>query len=98
MWRLFTVLGTIVYCAIFAMENSDHVPVSFVVGTPTKIRLVFLLIMAAAGGFVCAYVRGLTHEIALKKQIRKLIDLNRTALARVEVRDEGELDEQLNAH
>lgn len=58
---------------VFGLQNSEHVPVSFVVGSPTKVRLIFLLLIAATAGFLLSYVLGLNREIRLKKEIRKLL-------------------------
>ena len=60
---------------IFGMQNSNHVPVSFILGAPVQIRLVFLLSVAAGFGFMLSYIQGLSREIKLKRQIRKLTGL-----------------------
>lgn len=57
---------------LFGMQNADHVSVSFIFGSPVKIRLVFLLAMAAACGFLLSYIQGLSREIKFRRQIRKL--------------------------
>ena len=69
---LITIAAT-AFLIVFGLQNSDHVPVSFVVGSPTKVRLVFLLFVAATGGFLFSYVQGLNREIMLKKEIRRLV-------------------------
>jgi uncharacterized integral membrane protein len=58
---------------VFGFQNSDHVPVSFVVGSPTKVRLIFLLLIAATAGFLLSYILGLNREIRLKKEVRRLL-------------------------
>ena len=67
---------------LFGMQNSDHVPVSLIVGSPVKVRLVFLLAVAAAGGFLLAYFQSLGREIRLKKENRKLAGLCQSALSK----------------
>lgn len=67
---------------LFGMQNFDHVPVSFIVGSPIKVRLVFLLAMAAACGFLFSYIQGLSREIRLKREIRKLADKFQSSLAK----------------
>ena len=57
---------------LFGLQNSEHVAVSFIVGSPVQIRLVFLLAMAAAFGFLLSYIQGLGREIKFRKQLRKL--------------------------
>jgi uncharacterized integral membrane protein len=65
---------------VFGLQNSDHVPISFIVGSPIQIRLVFLLIIAAACGFLYSYIRGLRREISLKRQLRKLAGMKLATL------------------
>lgn len=73
---LFTAFATL-FLILFGVQNSDHVPISFIIGSPTNIRLVFLLASAAAGGFLISYIRGLSREITLKKEIRRLLNQQR---------------------
>ena len=67
---------------LFGLQNSDHVPVSLIFGSPTKVRLIFLLAVAAVFGFIVAYIRGLGREIELKKQIRQIGDLYQDSLSK----------------
>ena len=67
---------------LFGMQNSNHVPVSLIVGTPVQVRLIFLLIVAAAFGFLFSYIRNLNREIQLKKEIRRLNAMYQTALVK----------------
>ena len=78
---------------LFGMQNSDHVPVSLIFGSPTKVRLVFLLAIAAVFGFLVSYIRGLAREIQLKKEIRRLDGLCQTALARSGDDDDDDFDD-----
>jgi uncharacterized integral membrane protein len=82
---LLTVAATVVL-VLFGVQNSDHVTVSLIVGRPTQIRLIFLLLIAACTGFLFSYIRGLSREIQLKKEIRRLACLHdqQTALAAAE--------------
>ncbi len=57
---------------LFGLQNSDHVPVSLIVGAPAKIRLIFMLLIAATVGFLASYIRGLVREMRLRKVIRTL--------------------------
>lgn len=67
---------------LFGMQNSDHVPVSLIVGGPVKVRLISLLALATACGFLLSYVQGLGREIKLKRKIRKLAGLYQSALSK----------------
>jgi uncharacterized integral membrane protein len=72
-----------VFLVLFGIRNSDHVLVSFIVGTPTKIRLIFLLAIATIFGFLLSYLRGLANEIRLKKEIRRLNEMTKSALSKL---------------
>jgi uncharacterized integral membrane protein len=78
---LITVLLTGVL-VLFGMQNSDHVPVSFVIGSPAQVRLVFLLGVAAMFGFLLSYIQGLSKEIKLKREIRRLAEIYQSVLAK----------------
>ena len=79
---LMTVAATVVL-VLFGVQNSDHVTVSLIVGRPTEIRLIFLLLIAASSGFLLCYVRGLNREIQFKKEIRRLMALNSVTKAQL---------------
>ncbi len=67
---------------LFGMQNSDHVPVSLILGSPVQVRLVFLLAVAASCGFLFSYIQGLGREIKLKREIRKLAGLYQSAYSK----------------
>ena len=79
---LFTI-GIIGILVVFGLQNSEHVPISFVIGSPTKVRLVFLLLTSAAIGFLLSHIRSLSREIRLKKKIRALAAIKGAALAQL---------------
>ena len=72
MYKILITAAVTVVLVVFGTQNSDHVPVSFIVGAPTKVRLIFLLALAASCGFLISYVRGLAKEIQMKKELRRL--------------------------
>ena len=89
------ILGTIAGSGVlilFGLQNSDHVPVSLIFGSPTKVRLIFLLSVAAVFGFIISYIRGLRREIELKKQIRQLTDVYQDAATKLERRKKREAE------
>ncbi len=77
---LFTVAVTALL-VLFGVQNSNHVTVSLIIGGPTQIRLIFLLLIAASAGFLFAYIRMLSREVQLKKEIRRLIAMNEASEA-----------------
>jgi len=89
---LFT-LALIGLLVVFGLQNSEHVPISFVVGSPTKVRLVFLLLTSAAIGFLLSHIRSLGREIRLKKKIRALAAIKGASLARLPA-EHSELSEE----
>jgi uncharacterized integral membrane protein len=95
MLKIIIFLTLVVLGALFCVENSEHVPVGLIFGGPTRIRLIFLLLIAAGIGFVLAYLLSLVREIRLRKEIRRLSMLNRAALARLgaETREPSALQE-----
>ena len=91
MQMLLTIAVTVVL-VLFGVQNSDHVTVSLIVGQPTQIRLIFLLLIAGTAGFLFSYIRGLSREVQLKKEIRRLISLNEASEAQLAtVQDQIEL-------
>jgi uncharacterized integral membrane protein len=88
MWRVLIALAVIVFGALFVIENSEYVPVGLVLGSPTKIRLIFLLLFSALIGFVFAWLLSFVREIKFRKEIRRLTLLNQAAIARLSGADE----------
>lgn len=73
MFKVVLVMVATALLVLFGIQNSDHVAVSFVIGGPKQIRLIFLLLIAGTVGFLLSYVFGLSREIQLKKEVRRLI-------------------------
>ena len=78
MYKMLATAATIGVLVIFGMQNSDHVPVSLVIGPPIQIRLIFLLLIAAGCGFLVAYFPSTIRALKLKKEIAKLSALAET--------------------
>ena len=76
MFKIFMTAGATLLLVLFGLQNSDHVPVSLIVGTPSKIRLIFLLFIAATVGFLASYIRGLVREMKLRKVIRSMSEVD----------------------
>jgi len=67
MYKILLTASAIGALVIFGMQNSDHVPVSVIIGQPIKIRLIFLLLIAASCGFLAAYFPSIISKTKLKK-------------------------------
>jgi len=80
MYRFLLTAGITTLLVLFGMQNFDHVMVSFIIGGPKSVRLCFLLCVAAGCGFLVSYVQGLMKELRLKKEIRRLLSMNRPVL------------------
>lgn len=81
--QILLIVSATTLLVLFGAQNSDHVAVSFIVGTPTKVRLIFLLLTSAATGFLFSNFWGLSRERRLKLDIRRLTELRRSTLARI---------------
>ncbi len=54
MFRLFAAILATVSAVVFIMANTHHVRISFVVGSPVQIRLIFLLMITFVAGAVAS--------------------------------------------
>lgn len=80
MHKIVMTASATLFLVLFGMENSQHVPISLIIGSPTQVRLIFLLAIAAAAGFLVAYIRGLFREIRFKKEIRRMIKAHKATM------------------
>lgn len=90
MYRILLTIVATSLLVVFGMQNSDHVPVSLIFGSPIQIRLMFLLSLAAIAGFLVSHILGLSKEIQLKKQIRRLQVIYQAELAKRRHQDDEE--------
>ncbi|HEY3358742.1 MAG TPA: LapA family protein [Polyangia bacterium] len=79
--RIFFVMAATAAMVVFGAQNWDNVPIQLIFGPPAKVRLVFLLLMAAGAGYVAALVRGFTRELRLRGEVRQLRRQLRQAVA-----------------
>jgi uncharacterized integral membrane protein len=74
---------------VFGVQNWNDVPIYLFFGPPTRLRLVFVIAIAAGAGYTFATLRTGKHELRLRKENRRLkltIELMR---ARPQARDGG---------
>ncbi len=57
---------------VFGVQNWDNVPLYLFFGPPTHLRLVFVIAIAAGGGYLFATLRTGKNELRLKKDNHKL--------------------------
>jgi len=72
MTRILTVVVVTVALVVFGAQNWDNVPVHLIFGPPTRVRLVFLILIAAGIGYVTALLRGFRREARLRGEVRQL--------------------------
>ncbi len=74
---ILTVIGV-----LFGMQNFDHVPVYIFWGKAINIRLVFVIAIAGASGYLIRHFVGLAREDALRRRFQsvKMNSAKRNAL------------------
>lgn len=93
MVKMLLTIGLTVLLVLFGMQNSDHVEVSLILGSPRNVRLVFLLAVAASSGFIISHIRSLVREAQLKREIARLTSLCKSAISKIpQTRDREGLD------
>ena len=83
MAKILVTIVVTVFLVLFGMQNSDHVPVSLIVGSPKNVRLGFLLAVAASSGFIFSYIRSIGEQAKLRREIGRLTQLCKSALAKI---------------
>lgn len=53
-----------ILAVMFAMANTHHVELNFVLGEPVEVRLIFLLAVTYAAGGATAYLYGLFNRVS----------------------------------
>ena len=85
MTRILTVMVVTAALVVFGAQNWDNVPVQLIFGPPTRVRLVFLLLIAVGVGYVTALLRGFGRELRLRNEVRQLRRQLRTVEASREI-------------
>lgn len=69
MIKIITTVVTTVVLALLAFNNSDSVEVHFLIGQPFQMRLIFVMIICGAAGFVTRHIVGVLREEELNRRI-----------------------------
>lgn len=72
MVRPITIIVLSILGTIFVLQNSDHVSLQIFFGNPIKIRLISLLLIFYAIGYVWSTVNSLNRHRRLTKEIKNL--------------------------
>jgi uncharacterized integral membrane protein len=70
MFKTITTIILTVVVVLFGMENFDHVPVYIFWGKAVNIRLIFVIALAGAGGYLIRHFVGIAREDALKRRLQ----------------------------
>jgi uncharacterized integral membrane protein len=98
MTRILTVMVATAGLVVFGAQNWENVPVHLIFGPPTRIRVIFLILISAGVGYVVALLRRMRHEVKLRAEIRtlrkqlKALDEAQRAASVVELED-GSIEE-----
>ena len=63
MIRLLLAIVTTVGVVVFVMVNTHHVPLSFIVGPPVRIRMIFLLMVTFIAGMLTTSLLMMLHKV-----------------------------------
>jgi uncharacterized integral membrane protein len=66
-----TIVATAIFVA-FSLSNTQHVEVSFVVGRPIEVRLIFLLLITFGSGIVATVFHRLLTDASRRAQHRRI--------------------------
>ncbi|MBF0202806.1 MAG: hypothetical protein HQK67_00525 [Desulfamplus sp.] len=73
MFKTITTIIVTIIVVLFSIENFDHVPVSFVVGKPMDIRLIFVISIAGVVGYLIRHFSAIATEDRLKRQLQHFL-------------------------
>jgi uncharacterized integral membrane protein len=68
MSRLLLAAAATITLVLFAMANSHHVELSYIVGEPIRIRLIFLVACAYAAGMATSYFYQLVAQLGRRRR------------------------------
>ena len=68
---LLTIIITTI-AVLFGLQNFDHVPIYFFAGKPVQVRLIFVMAICSAIGYLLRFMIGISKEDALKKKYRMM--------------------------
>ena len=68
MLQLIVAVVLTVVVVLFAMANSHHVELSYVMGEPIRIRMIFLLAVAFLAGAVSTYLYQIANRVSRRSR------------------------------
>lgn len=70
--KIFTTIIMTTLVVLFAIQNFDHVSIFFFTGKPIQMRLIFVIAISGAAGYLIRYLLGIAKEEELKKLYRAM--------------------------
>jgi uncharacterized integral membrane protein len=71
MAKILGAMAVIVTFLAFALSNTEHVRLSFVLGPPVEIRLIFLVLVAFASGAGAALFHRMVSDTRRRNELRR---------------------------
>ena len=98
MFRLILAIVATVSAVVFVMANTHEVELSFVIGSPVRVRLIFLLMLTFLAGLITSWLWGLIAQVRWRRRVRKELRQERaTGQAAVAPAPEPELEAEAEA-
>lgn len=81
MFRLILAVVATISAVVFVMANTHEVELSFVIGAPVQVRLIFLLMLTFLAGLITSWLWGLISQVRWRRRVRNELRQERTAAA-----------------
>ena len=75
MFRLFVAIVLTVVAVVFTMANTHQVELSFIVGSPAKVRLIFLMLVSFIFGVIVSAFAAMISRIRLTTRLRQELEI-----------------------
>jgi len=79
MFRLILAIVATVSAVVFVMANTHQVEISFVLGAPARVRLIFLLMVTFLAGLITSWLWGLIAHVRWRSRVRNELRQERVA-------------------
>lgn len=68
MWKLISIITTIIFFTIFFIQNMVYVPVRFIATSPVNIRLSYIIIVVFVAGYLFYGILYVAKEAKMNKR------------------------------
>jgi uncharacterized integral membrane protein len=94
MFRLILAIVATVSAVVFVMANTHRVELSFVVGSPVRVRLIFLLMLTFLAGLITTWLWGLIAQVRWSRRVRSEVRQERAAVEAADDQDQEQEQEE----